>query len=88
MLYSEKPRGDVIGKEERTETDKKRERRKKKNLQRAHAKEKEQREKAVAKLKPGLGNKYSKEKAIKDLERISKDANVDLVSRKPFDQFL
>ncbi|KAF2903017.1 hypothetical protein ILUMI_03186 [Ignelater luminosus] len=72
-----KNKGDIIGKSERTGTDKKRERRKKKQKQREHAKEKEKREKAIQKVNPGLGNKYSKEKARKMLERVSKDKNVD-----------
>ncbi|XP_071439765.1 U3 small nucleolar ribonucleoprotein protein MPP10 [Hetaerina americana] len=74
-----KPRGDVVGKGERSETDKKRERRQKKLRQRSRRIAREQREKAVSKLNPGLGNKYSKEKAIKMLEKVSKEDNVELL---------
>ena len=66
--------------EERDSTDKKRERRQKKKEKRERKKAKEAREKVVEKMKPGLGNKYSKAKAIKQLEQISKtDKNVTLI---------
>ncbi|KAK7869389.1 hypothetical protein R5R35_000693 [Gryllus longicercus] len=71
-----KERGDVYGKEERTKTDKKRERRKKKQLQSKQEKEKERREKIVQKLNPGLGNKYSKERVMDTLKKVTKDRNV------------
>ncbi|XP_046399634.1 U3 small nucleolar ribonucleoprotein protein MPP10 [Ischnura elegans] len=74
-----KPRGDVVGKGERSETDKKRERRQKKLRQRARRIAREQKEKAVEKVNPGLGNKYSKEKAIRMLEKVSKEENVELL---------
>ncbi|KAG8235803.1 hypothetical protein J437_LFUL014741, partial [Ladona fulva] len=74
-----KPKGDVIGKGERTETDKKRERRQKKSRQRERRVARERREKIVEKLNPGLGNKYSKEKAIKMLEKVTQEKNVDLM---------
>ena len=57
---------------QQAETDKKRERRKKKSAQRSRAAEKEKREKLVNKLNPGLGNKYSKAKMMKDLESAEK----------------
>ena len=69
-------RGDEIGREERSETDKKRERRKKKLQQRAKHKEQERRERAVEKENPGLGNKYSKEKMLKRLEQAEKSGHV------------
>ncbi|XP_074649601.1 U3 small nucleolar ribonucleoprotein MPP10-like isoform X2 [Tubulanus polymorphus] len=68
----EKNRGIEIGKSERTETDKKRDRRKIKTAKRKKIKEKEQREKLVEKIRPGLGNKYSKERALSELEKASK----------------
>ncbi len=37
--------------------------------------EREQKQKQLEKAKPGLGNKYAKEKAMKDLERQSKSGN-------------
>ncbi|KAK5647903.1 hypothetical protein RI129_002795 [Pyrocoelia pectoralis] len=69
-----KSKGQVIGKDERTKTDKKRERRKKKNKQSEHAKQKVKR---ISLKKPGLGNKYSKEKIKQVLQQVSKDTNVD-----------
>lgn len=70
-----KPRGDVIGRAERTDTDKKRERRQKKRKQQVHAAEKEKKEK----LRPTLANKYSKESAAKLLDKVTKERNVDKV---------
>lgn len=66
-----KVRGDIIGKSERTETDKKRERRKKKAMQREHAVLKEK------KNALGINNKHSKEKAKKLLDDVTKSRNVD-----------
>nr|CAD7454999.1 unnamed protein product [Timema tahoe] len=77
-----KSKGDTLGKGERTSTDKKRERRQKKVKQRERQKEKERREKLVEKLRPGLGNKFSKEKALSALERAAKDSNVSLMDGK------
>ncbi|KAK3923690.1 U3 small nucleolar ribonucleoprotein MPP10 [Frankliniella fusca] len=74
-----KPKGDVKSQGEKTDTDRKRERRQKKKHQRLVGREREKREATVEKLKPGLGNKYSKEKAVKMLEKISKDNNVSLI---------
>lgn len=66
--------------EERDATDKKRDRRLKKKEKRERKKAKEAREKVVEKMNPGLGNKYSKAKAIKHLEQISKfDKNVSII---------
>lgn len=70
-----KPKGNPVGKNERTDTERKRERRLKKQQQKSRAREREQRQKLVAKLKPGLGNKYSQEKAIHDLEKASKSTD-------------
>lgn len=70
-----KPRGDVIGRAERTDTDKKRERRQKKRKQQVHAAEKEKKEK----LRPTLAGKYSKESAAKLLDKVTKERNVDKV---------
>ncbi|KAF5298859.1 hypothetical protein FQA39_LY11671 [Lamprigera yunnana] len=70
-----KPKGDVIGENERTDADKNRERRKKKRKQKEHAKAKS---KSMAFVqKPGLGNKYSKEKVKRMLEQVTKEKNVD-----------
>nr|CAD7199798.1 unnamed protein product [Timema douglasi] len=81
-FISAKSKGDALGKGERTSTDKKRERRQKKVKQRERQKEKERREKLVEKLRPGLGNKFSKEKALSALERAAKDSNVSLMDGK------
>ncbi|RUS86325.1 hypothetical protein EGW08_005910 [Elysia chlorotica] len=76
----EKIKHDFKAAEERDSTDKKRDRRLKKKEKRERKKAKEAREKVVEKMKPGLGNKYSKAKAIKQLEQISKtDNNVSLI---------
>jgi U3 small nucleolar RNA-associated protein MPP10 len=86
MLYSVvtgRPKGDVIGKAERTSSDKKRERRRKKIRQRERQREREKRERAVEKLRPGLGNKYSKERAMQDLEKVTKSSNVTQVKSPP-----
>ena len=60
------------GDTEKDTTDRKRERRDKKKSQRAKQKAKEKKAKLVEKMDPGLGNKYAKEKAMKDLEKQSK----------------
>ncbi|XP_059155954.1 U3 small nucleolar ribonucleoprotein protein MPP10-like [Physella acuta] len=76
----EKRKGELKAKDEKTATDKNRERRQKKKEKKERKKAKEAREKVVEKLKPGLGNKYSKAKALKQLEQISKsDKNVTLI---------
>jgi len=71
----DRKRGEDIGSSERIDTDKKRDRRHKKELQKKRKREAEKREKEVAKLNPGLGNKYSKAKALKVLENAEKQAN-------------
>ena len=74
----DKQRGEEIGSSERTDTDKKRDRRRKKTLQKKRQKENEKKEKAIDKLRPGLGNKYSKAKVMKDLENAEKQGNGQL----------
>lgn len=69
----------MIGKAERTSSDKKRERRHKKVRQRERQHERRKREQAVEKLRPGLGNKYSKEQALRDLENVTKSGSVTQV---------
>ena len=71
-LIQEKSKGELVGLTERTETDRKRARRDKKLRQREKQKHKEKKEKLMEKLNPGLGNKYAKERALKDLEKQSK----------------
>ena len=68
----EKKKGELKGDKEKTMTDKKRARREKKKRQREKQKQREKKEKLIEKMNPGLGNKYSKEKAMRDLEKQSK----------------
>jgi U3 small nucleolar RNA-associated protein MPP10 len=74
-----RPKGDVIGKAERTSADKKRERRHKKIRQRERQRDRDKRERAVEKLRPGLGNKYSKAQALRDLEKVTKNSSITQV---------
>ena len=71
-FIQEKKKGEVKADDERSSTDKKRALRQKKKDKREKKKARESREKAVAKLNPGLGNKYSKEKTTKELEKLAK----------------
>ena len=72
----EKQKGELVAGEERTATDKNRERREKKAAKRAAKKERERKEALVEKMNPGLGNKYSKEKAMKKLEADEKQGKL------------
>lgn len=70
-----KPRGDVIGKGERTKNDKKRERRQKKAKQKQHSYEKQKRDaEALA-----SGKKFNKKKSDSLLAKITKDRNISKV---------
>jgi U3 small nucleolar RNA-associated protein MPP10 len=72
---------ELKGDEEKTDTDRKRERRAKKLKQRLKANEQEKRKKLVNKLNPGLGNKYAKKKALEDLEKESKSSkNISVIN--------
>ena len=73
----DKARGEEIGKSERTETDKRRDRRKKKARQ--SKQHKARTEKLVNKLNPGLGNKYSKERMMKELEQAEKQGKITTI---------
>ncbi|XP_060603484.1 U3 small nucleolar ribonucleoprotein protein MPP10-like [Ruditapes philippinarum] len=68
----DKERQEVKGSTEKTASDRLRDRKIKKKKQRTRKKEKERREKLVEQLNPGLGNKYSKEKALQKLEKESR----------------
>ncbi|KOC65287.1 U3 small nucleolar ribonucleoprotein MPP10 [Habropoda laboriosa] len=70
-----KPRGDLIGKAERTKTDMKRQRRRKKIKQRARQQAIEEKEKLIA-LKPGVAKKYKKEKAAQLAKKLSNNRNI------------
>jgi hypothetical protein len=59
VFLKEKMKGELKAQTEKTETDRKRERRVKKYMKRKRQKERARREKLVQKLNPGLGNKYS-----------------------------
>lgn len=78
-----KPRGDVIGKSERTKTDMKRDRRHKKMRQRARQQAMEQKEKLNA-LKPSVAKKYKKEKATELVKKLSKDRNIIKMDESSF----
>lgn len=75
FFFAAKPRGDVIGKAERTKTDMKRERRRKKVTQRARQEAVEKKEKLNA-LIPGVGKKYKKEKNAQLAKKLSKNRNI------------
>jgi len=68
-------KGELKGTTEKTKTDRLRERQKKKKEKRIKRKEKDQRQRLVEKMNPGLGNKYSKEKALRELDKESKAVN-------------
>nr|XP_003703536.1 PREDICTED: U3 small nucleolar ribonucleoprotein protein MPP10 [Megachile rotundata] len=68
-----KPRGDLIGKAERTKTDMKRERRRKKMKQRARQQAIEKKEKLNA-LKPGIAKKKKKDEEL--VKKLTKNRNV------------
>ena len=73
-----KKKGEVKGKTERSQEDKRRERKQKKAAKREKMREKEKHLKEVEKLNPGLGNKYSKERALKELEKQAK-GNLEVI---------
>ena len=78
----DKKRSEEIGSTEKSETDKKRERRQKKQKQRLREKEKEKKEKLLEKLNPGLGNKHSKKKVLKDIEKAEKEGKLVTIKSK------
>jgi len=82
----DKEKGELMEDKEKSKTDKKRERRQKKALKRATIREREKREALVAKMNPGLGNKYSKEKAMKKLEEAEKHGKVVTIKNKEKDK--
>ncbi|KAG6798434.1 U3 small nucleolar ribonucleoprotein MPP10 [Apis mellifera caucasica] len=78
-----KPRGDLIGKAERTKTDMKRERRRKKMRQRARQQAIEKKEKLNA-IKPGIAKKYKKEKTTELAKKLSKNRNIIRMDESSF----
>ena len=74
-VIQDKRRGELKGTTEMTETDEKSERRIKRGKKRKRQREKKKRQALVAKLNPGLGNKYSKERALKELQKSSKSGS-------------
>lgn len=68
-----------MGQTEKTKTDKLRERRKKKKRTKILIKSKASRQKLITRLNLGLGNKFSKKAALKELETASK--NVDFTDK-------
>ena len=79
FCIQDKKRGDLKGTDEMTSTDKKHALRLKKKEKRARKKAKEANKKIVDKMNPGLGNKYSKKKAVKKLETLSKTENITMI---------
>lgn len=64
------------GSTEKTEVDRKRERREKKRRQHERAVAREKQRKLIEKLNPGLGNKHSKKAALMKLEKSSKNVSL------------
>jgi U3 small nucleolar RNA-associated protein MPP10 len=75
----DKAKGELMDDAEKTETDKKRERREKKAKKSAVRKNRERKEALVEKMNPGLGNKYSKQKALKKVEEAEKQGKVSTI---------
>jgi len=75
----DKDKGEAMGTEERDATDRKRERREKKAKKRAARIEREKREKMIEKINPGMGNKYSKEKARREIEEAEKQGKLSTI---------
>jgi len=82
----DKKKGELMDDREKSKTDKKRERREKKAIKRAAIREREKREALIAKMNPGLGNKYSKGKALKKLEEAEKQGKVVTIKNKEKDK--
>jgi len=82
----DKEKGELMEDKEKSKTDKKRERRQKKAIKRATIREREKREALVNKINPGLGNKYSKGKAMKKLEEAEKHGKVVTIKNKEKDK--
>ena len=66
-----------VGTTEKTDTNRKRERRLKKKQKRLRVAERKKRDKLVAKLRPGLGNKYTKKSFTKKLKEREEEDRVD-----------
>ena len=81
----DKKKGELVDDKEKTQTDRKRAKREKKAKVKAKIKDKERKEKLVAKANPGLGNKYSKEKMMKQLEAAEKQGGVININKKSKD---
>ena len=78
----DKQKSEEIGATERSDTDRKRDRRQKKLKQRLREKEKEKKTRLVEKLNPGLGNKHSKKKVLRDIEKAEKEGKVVTIKSK------
>ena len=78
----DKKKSEEIGATERSDTDRKRDRRQKKMMQRLREKERDKKNRLVEKLNPGLGNKHSKKKVLKDIERAEKEGKVVTIKSK------
>jgi len=78
----EKEKGELKEGEDRDKTDKNRERRDKKAKKRAVRKERENREKLIDKINPGMGNKYSKQRALREVEEAEKQGKLSTIKDK------
>ena len=70
-----------MGASEKTDLDKRRERRLRKKRKRLRLAERKQREKLIAKLRPGLGNKYSKQTVVRKLKEGAVDQSLKSSSK-------
>ena len=75
----DKKKGELMETAEKTETDRKRERREKKAAKGAARKNRERKEALVEKMNPGMGNKYSKAKALKKIDEAEKQGKVSKI---------
>ncbi|XP_046661636.1 U3 small nucleolar ribonucleoprotein protein MPP10 isoform X1 [Homalodisca vitripennis] len=78
-VKGKKQKGELKSKEEMTDTDKKRARRLKKTRQRQRQRDRLRAAKEISKINPGLGNKYSKLRAEKQVLDVTNNNNVTMV---------
>uniref|UniRef100_A0A1B6FTY7 U3 small nucleolar ribonucleoprotein protein MPP10 n=2 Tax=Cuerna arida TaxID=1464854 RepID=A0A1B6FTY7_9HEMI len=78
-VKGKKQKGELMSKEEMTVTDKKRARRLKKTRQRQRQRDRLRAAKEISKINPGLGNKYSKLRAEKQVLDVTNNNNVTMM---------
>merc|ERR1719510_2453598 len=81
----DKKKGELMDDREKTKTDRKRDKREKKAKLKAKIKDKERKEKLVAKINPGLGNKYSQAEGEDKLEEAEKQGQVINLNKREKD---